>query len=109
MTETSIDQWRPVDFRRESARITESNETDPECICGAILLASLREGASFTKLSRATGYSRDCIRPYFNNLVDSQIFLHNGVDGAGWFDDDVGIVEFHMAVLCGLGLVERTA
>ncbi len=110
MTGKRIEKWTAADWIVESVRLTGDDERDGDAvICGAVLLASLREGPKVTRIAKAIGVPTRRIRHLFDNLVRNGIFTSTKVNGSEWFDEESGGVAFNMAVACGLGYIERVS
>lgn len=105
-----IEDWTAGDFFNESMRTTGDDDPKSDAVaCGAILLASVREGPRLTKLAKATGLSVKRTRPFFEQFKAGKVFNTNTgkilIDD--WSDPQSGGIAFNCDVAVGLGLLKR--
>lgn len=107
------DKWTRADFINEAARVIgDKDKTSEAVLCGAMMLAALRDGTSIFKLARTLKCEPKDIARFHDALTKSGVFIkpgnrHGGKVACEWFDEENGGVAFCLDVNVGLGLMER--
>lgn len=103
-----IDQWTGSDFLKESSRLINNKDAaSDEVVCGAIMLAALREGtSSIAKLSKLVEQPSSRISVFVKRLRQNKVFCRDGKVHCEWFGKDGGIA-FMCDVCIGLGFLKR--
>ena len=101
-----IDQWTPKDWFDESVMLTNSPRDSDDVLCGAVMLAALREGPILERIADALAVNIEKIRPFFNRLRKNSVFTRTKVRGAEWLEDGAS-VAFCLDVCVGIGLLQR--
>lgn len=105
-----VKKWTAYDFLIESSRIQQDTDlTSDGVVCGAMMLAALREGVNLPKLAKATGIRAEILKPFYTKLVSAGCFKGFEVSCNWWPDDGTGGLNFIMDTMVGLGLMERAA
>jgi hypothetical protein len=105
-----IEKWIASDWINESSRIQrDPDKTSDAVLCGAMMLAAVREGTSIYRLAEALETQPARIETFHKSLRKNGVFTDEGKINANWFDEETGGTSFVLDVLVGLGMAGRAA